>query len=141
MSRLLACNDQQLISIIIIIRAILVESIKCGLCYQRLEFLGDAVLDYLVTSYLYNLDGSLSPGVISKIRAALVCNHYLAELSVDIGLHTNMLHGSPELFRKIKVYADGIKQKIAEDEGSDVAELIDGMSLEDSPSSDAVIMK
>ena len=99
-----------------------------GGCYQRLEFLGDAILDYLVSSYLYNLDQSMTPGAISSMKSALVCNHSLAELSVSIGLHTNLVHGSPELFRKIKIYSDGLKQRALENE--DISELVEGMSLE-----------
>ena len=96
-----------------------------GGCYQRLEFLGDAILDYLVSSYLYNLDQSMTPGAISNMKSALVCNHSLAELSVSVELHKNLLHGSPELFKKIRIYSSGIKQRDEED-----SELVEGMSLE-----------
>ena len=32
-------------------------------CYQRLEFLGDAVLDYLITRHLHEDDRKHSPGI------------------------------------------------------------------------------
>ena len=98
-------------------------------CYQRLEFLGDAVLDYLITSYLYNLDESMTPGIISNLRSALVCNHSLAELTVGIELHKNLQHSSPELFKKIGIYAGALKRSQSAD--SDVARLVDEMSLEE----------
>ena len=47
--------------------------------YEKLEFLGDAVLDYLVTCYIYtNTDAD--PGRLTDIRSALVCNNMFASL-------------------------------------------------------------
>ena len=45
--------------------------------YERLEFLGDAVLDYLITCYLYTYgDGEIdTPGIITNLRSALVNNN------------------------------------------------------------------
>ncbi|KAI5381582.1 hypothetical protein KIW84_UN0611 [Lathyrus oleraceus] len=40
-----------------------------GGCYQRLEFLGDAVLDYLITSYLYSAYPKLKPGQLTDLRS------------------------------------------------------------------------
>ncbi|GIY99361.1 endoribonuclease Dcr-1 [Caerostris extrusa] len=51
-------------------------------CYQRLEFLGDAVLDYLVTRQLYEDPSDHSPGKLTDLRSALVNNIYFASLAV-----------------------------------------------------------
>ncbi|CAF3327620.1 unnamed protein product [Rotaria sp. Silwood1] len=40
-------------------------------CYQRLEFLGDAVLDYVITRYLYEHPKRHSPGELTDLRSAL----------------------------------------------------------------------
>ncbi len=49
--------------------------------YERMEFLGDAVLDMLVTDYLYHAPGkNYRPGNIHLIRAAMVNAHLLAML-------------------------------------------------------------
>ena len=37
-------------------------------CYQRLEFLGDAVLDYVITRFLYEDSKKHSPGVLTDLR-------------------------------------------------------------------------
>ena len=43
-------------------------------CYQRLEFLGDAVLDYLITRHLFEDERQHSPGTLTDLRSALVNN-------------------------------------------------------------------
>ncbi|KAJ8328011.1 Dicer-like protein 1 [Batrachochytrium dendrobatidis] len=58
----------------------------CGLNYQRLEFLGDAVLSFIITKYLYTQLGSSSPGVISHLKSEMVCNQFLACVSIRLGL-------------------------------------------------------
>ena len=73
-------------------------------CYQRLEFLGDAVLDYLVTCHIYSTFPGYGPGDISHMRAALVNNVTFAELSVKLQLHRLFLHNSPSLFKQIQDY-------------------------------------
>ncbi len=77
-------------------------------CYQRLEFLGDAVLDYLVTCHIYSTFPRYSPGDISNMRAALVNNVTFAELSVKLCLHRWLLHSSPSLFKQIQDYVHNI---------------------------------
>ncbi|XP_033221777.1 endoribonuclease Dicer isoform X2 [Belonocnema kinseyi] len=66
-------------------------------CYQRLEFLGDAVLDFLITVYIYEYCGELSPGDLTDLRSALVNNITFACLAVRYGLHTALLSYVPLL--------------------------------------------
>lgn len=51
--------------------------------YERLEFLGDAVLQILVSDYLYN-NMELSEGEMSKIRASYVCESACAKYAEAI---------------------------------------------------------
>nr|CAD7444294.1 unnamed protein product [Timema bartmani] len=66
-------------------------------CYQRLEFLGDAILDFLITCFIYEHCGLLSPGQMTDLRSALVNNTTFAVLSVRYGFHQYILHSSSHL--------------------------------------------
>ena len=52
--------------------------------YERLEYLGDAVLELIISDYLYNNE-DLSEGDMTKKRASYVCEEALYEYSKDIG--------------------------------------------------------
>lgn len=66
-------------------------------CYQRLEFLGDAVLDYLITRHLYEDPRQHSPGALTDLRSALVNNTIFASLAIRHGFHKYFRHLSPGL--------------------------------------------
>ena len=53
--------------------------------YERLEFLGDAVLELVISDYLYRntKDGE---GYMTKLRASYVCENALYEYSKDLGI-------------------------------------------------------
>ncbi|KAK6144956.1 hypothetical protein DH2020_021776 [Rehmannia glutinosa] len=70
-------------------------------CYQRLEFLGDAVLDYLITVHLYLKYPGLSPGLLTDLRSASVNNDCYAHSAIKAELHQHILHLSPDLHRHI----------------------------------------
>ena len=53
---------------------------------ERLEFLGDAVLDFIVGAWAYNRFPELQEGDLTKIRSAIVRNEQLANFSRRIGL-------------------------------------------------------
>ena len=53
---------------------------------QRLEFLGDAVLDLLIGEYLYRHYPEAQEGILSKMRAYIVCEASLAEAAVALGV-------------------------------------------------------
>ncbi len=54
--------------------------------YQRLEFLGDAVLELCVSEALYKAHASLSEGVLTRMRAELVCENALSEAAKRLGI-------------------------------------------------------
>uniref|UniRef100_A0A8C8LM49 ribonuclease III n=1 Tax=Oncorhynchus tshawytscha TaxID=74940 RepID=A0A8C8LM49_ONCTS len=70
-------------------------------CYQRLEFLGDAILDYLITKHLYEDPRQHSHGVLTDLRSALVNNTIFASLAVQYDYHKYFKAVSPELFHVI----------------------------------------
>ena len=61
--------------------------------YERLEFLGDAILDFLVGEYLYKYKQDLAEGDMTKIRATYVCEQANAEYSKEMHLDTLLLVG------------------------------------------------
>ncbi|MDR2338637.1 MAG: ribonuclease III [Deltaproteobacteria bacterium] len=63
---------------------------------QRLEFLGDAVLDLVVSDYLFALRPHLSEGAMSRVRACLVCESKLATIARDISLGRFLTLSDPE---------------------------------------------
>ncbi|KAL3520480.1 hypothetical protein ACH5RR_018629 [Cinchona calisaya] len=79
-------------------------------CYQRLEFLGDAVLDYLITTHLYSKHPGLSPGLLTDLRSASVNNDCYARSTVKAGLHKHILHASQDLQRHIVCTVQNFEQ-------------------------------
>jgi ribonuclease-3 len=63
---------------------------------ERLEFLGDAVLNFVVTEKLYKQFPNLPEGELTGIRAFLVCRDTLAELASSLGLGDCLLLGRGE---------------------------------------------
>lgn len=55
--------------------------------YERLEFLGDAILDFLITSHIFENCRELKPGEMTDLRSALVNNVTFASYVVKLGLH------------------------------------------------------
>ena len=74
-------KDKQLI-----IEALTHKSYKKPYNNERLEFLGDAVLDLIVGEYLFNKFPNSNEGVLSKIRASLVNESGFALLAKSINL-------------------------------------------------------
>lgn len=82
-------------------------------CYQRLEFLGDAVLDYLITLYFYKTYPGLSPGLLTDLRSAAVNNDCYAQAAVKWNLHQQLRHASSELHNQITDFAELISSSSA----------------------------
>ena len=55
-------------------------------CYERLEFLGDAVLKLVISDILYNKFPNSAEGDMSKIRSIVVSDNILSKISKKIGL-------------------------------------------------------
>ena len=53
---------------------------------ERLEFLGDAVLDFVVGSYLYHRFPEMKEGELTMLRAALVRTRTLASFAQQLGV-------------------------------------------------------
>lgn len=64
--------------------------------YERLEFLGDAVLEIVVSDYLFHHHIELPEGELTKMRASMVCEPSLAFCARDLHLGEYMRLGKGE---------------------------------------------
>ena len=63
---------------------------------ERIEFLGDAVLELTVTKYLFNEYPSLPEGKLTRLRAAIVCEASLSQFAKEYGFDRYILLGKGE---------------------------------------------
>lgn len=63
--------------------------------YERLEFLGDAVLEIIISEYLYK-ERKLEEGLMTRMRASYVCEEACATYAKEIGLDEDIRVGSGE---------------------------------------------
>jgi ribonuclease III len=81
--------------------------------YERLEFLGDAVLNFTVAVLLFREYPQADEGELSRYRAALVSGRTLAELAGELGLGEQLRMGEGELktggFRRGSMLADALE--------------------------------
>ncbi|WWR17229.1 ribonuclease III [Lachnospiraceae bacterium JLR.KK008] len=64
--------------------------------YERLEFLGDAVLELISSDYLYRTNAQMPEGELTKLRSSMVCEPALAYCARDIELGTYIFLGKGE---------------------------------------------
>ncbi|CAO3609869.1 unnamed protein product [Cunninghamella echinulata] len=96
-------------------------------CYQRLEFLGDAILDFLVINYLFNKYPEADPGRITDLKDACVNNHVLGIVAIENGLHAHIIHYSGILVSAIE---DAVNEvKAIKKNGKDVGEYWLGLTI------------
>lgn len=65
-------------------------------CYERLEFLGDSVLELVTARFLYDHEPALPEGSMTRLRAELVCEGSLHKTALSLGLGEYMLLGKGE---------------------------------------------
>jgi ribonuclease-3 len=84
---------------------------------ERLEFLGDSVLNLIISNFIYGRFESASEGRLSRIRASLVKQETLAGVAREIGLGDHILLGGGELksggFRRDSILSDALEALIA----------------------------
>jgi ribonuclease III len=94
-------------------RAALTHRSAAGPNNERLEFLGDAVLNLVVAHLLYRAFPQADEGDLSRLRARVVSREPLAELAARLGLGEVLQLGSGELktggFRRQSILADAFE--------------------------------
>jgi ribonuclease-3 len=116
---------------------------------ERLEFLGDSVLNCAVARLLYNAHPLADEGALSRLRASLVREETLAQIAADLGLGEHLRLGPGELksggFRRASILSDALEAVLGAiflDSGFDAAAAavarILGTRMSDLPAADAL---
>ncbi len=108
---------------------------------ERLEFLGDSILGFVVAEYLYRHHPDKPEGELTRIRADLVCEHNLAQAASTVHLGDFLLLGHGEAAtggrRRDSIVSDAMESVIAAaymDGGFPAAKgIIDRLILSDIP--------
>lgn len=73
--------------------------------YQRLEFLGDALLDMASITHLFYRFPDRDPGWLTEHKMAMVSNKFLGAVCVNIGFHKHLRYTHSILEHQIRAYA------------------------------------
>lgn len=65
-------------------------------CNERLEFLGDAILGFVVGEYIYNKFKMWPEGKLTKLRASVVCETMLSKKGRELGINKALKLGKGE---------------------------------------------
>ena len=87
-----------------------------GRAFERLEFLGDAVLALVLALDLYRRFPNLSPGELTRLRASLVNRHALAQAAIQLGVPGMLRMGKseePEGRRRATILAAAFEALVA----------------------------
>jgi ribonuclease-3 len=116
---------------------------------ERLEFLGDSILNCAVARLLFDAHPLADEGALSRLRASLVSGDTLAQIAADLGLGKYLRLGPGELksggFRRASILADALEAILGAiflDAGFDAAAAavarIIGPKMSDLPAADAL---
>jgi len=99
--------------------------------YERLEFLGDGLLNFVIASALFRMHPELDEGSLSRLRASLVRESTLAEIARDLQLGDYLNMGQGELrsggFNRDSILSDVVESLIGAcfmEAGFDTAEAL-----------------
>ncbi|CAG8587997.1 9074_t:CDS:2, partial [Scutellospora calospora] len=79
-------------------------------CYQRLKFLGDAVLDFMTVKYLFEKYPDGAPGLLTDLKDASVNNQVLGAICERINLHKHIIHFSNKLMGGITEFVKTVDE-------------------------------
>ena len=84
---------------------------------EKLEFLGDAILEFTVSEYLYKNYSSLKEGEMTKVRATVVCEESLHKVALKYKFNEMLYLGKSEKIsggaKKTAILADSVEAVIA----------------------------
>lgn len=79
--------------------------------YERLEFLGDALLDMVCVEYLFHRFPGADPQWLTEHKMAMVSNQFLACLCVSLNLHGHLVSMHADMLQQISAYVERITQE------------------------------
>lgn len=88
----------------------LVQANSRGQSYERMEFLGDSILNLIVSEWLFSHHPDAQEGALSQLRAHIISRRFLAGASEQIGLPDSIRTGDDQ-----NLLAGGGRRKIAAD--------------------------
>ncbi|KAK1728887.1 LOW QUALITY PROTEIN: RNase3 domain-containing protein [Colletotrichum acutatum] len=77
--------------------------------YQRLEFLGDALLDMVCVDFLYHKFPSADPEWLTRHKSTMVSNRFLACLCVKLELHKHILTAQASLLSQTQEFVAALR--------------------------------
>lgn len=84
---------------------------------EKLEFLGDAILEFITSKYLYNNYTNLKEGEMTKVRASVVCEQSLYKVAIKLNFSDFLYLGKSELSnngrKRPAILADSVEAVIA----------------------------
>ncbi|XP_023637272.1 ribonuclease 3-like protein 3 isoform X2 [Capsella rubella] len=79
--------------------------------FDRLELLGDSVLEVTFTNYIHNTYPNLKLKEFRELRTANVSNEKFARVAVNHNLYQFLLRHNPSLFTKIKEFSEAVSKE------------------------------
>lgn len=77
--------------------------------FERIEWVGDAVLDFHVVRYCWHRwSGDLGPGHLTELKGACVSNETLAALAVELNLDRFLVYDPPQLETNMRLYRERV---------------------------------
>lgn len=84
---------------------------------EKLEFLGDSILEFISSEYLYNQYTNLKEGEMTKVRATVVCEQSLYKVAVVHNFSDFLYLGRSEIItggnKRVAILADSVEAVIA----------------------------
>ena len=84
---------------------------------EKLEFLGDSILEFISSEYIYNKYRNLKEGELTKVRATVVCEKSLYKVAVSLGFGNFLYLGNSEKIsggnKRPAILADSVEAVIA----------------------------
>ncbi|CAE7125714.1 unnamed protein product [Rhizoctonia solani] len=78
--------------------------------YERLEFLGDAILDMLVVQSFFSDEEKWSPHNMTLLKGSMVSNRALAIICIESGLHRYLIHDVNSLTQSIVSFIKAVEE-------------------------------